>query len=40
MVALEYLLWLSIGLAVLWSMARIDDYLIAREQRQKSSSEQ
>lgn len=40
MVALEYLLWLSMGLAVLWSVARIDDYLIAKEQRQAPSPKQ
>lgn len=30
---LEYLVWVSVGLLTLWLVSRIDDWLIAREQR-------
>ncbi len=32
---LEYLLLIATGLLVMWLVARIDDWLIAREQGQK-----
>lgn len=32
-VALEYLLWVSVGLLTLWLVGRIDDWLIKKEQR-------
>ena len=38
MAALEYVLWLSAGLMVLWLVGRIDDWLIAKEQRPSSKS--
>lgn len=34
--ALSYLGWISVGLAVLWLVGYIDDWLIAREQRLSS----
>lgn len=33
MAMFEYLLWVTLGLFVLWLVGRIDDWLIKKEQR-------